>query len=91
METLQAWQCIGCGRLEAPQTCLGVCQDRKVELVYAGELAASEAARADAERELEALRAFLRQLVATHPRDAQWETSFVSMQARARTLLARAA
>ena len=34
---LSAWQCIGCGKLEAPQNCVGVCQDRRVELVYAGE------------------------------------------------------
>ena len=30
---LQAWQCIGCGKLEAPQTCIGVCRDKKVFLV----------------------------------------------------------
>jgi hypothetical protein len=27
---IQAWQCIGCGRIEAPQTCVGVCRDRKI-------------------------------------------------------------
>jgi hypothetical protein len=30
-----AWQCIGCGKLEGPQPCVGVCQDRRVELVDA--------------------------------------------------------
>ena len=34
---VKAWQCIGCGKIEAPQTCIGVCQDRKVEFVYASE------------------------------------------------------
>jgi len=34
---VKAWQCIGCGRIEAPQPCIGVCQDRKVQFVYAGE------------------------------------------------------
>ena len=34
---LQAWQCIGCGRIEAPQPCVGICQDRKVLLVDANE------------------------------------------------------
>jgi len=29
------WQCIGCGKIEGPQACIGVCQDRKVEMVYA--------------------------------------------------------
>ena len=30
---VQAWQCIGCGRIEAPQTCIGVCRDRRITLV----------------------------------------------------------
>ena len=34
-EYIKAWECIGCGRLEAQQTCLGVCEDRPVQLVYA--------------------------------------------------------
>jgi hypothetical protein len=34
---VKAWQCIGCGKIEAPQTCVGVCQNRKVEFVYAFE------------------------------------------------------
>jgi hypothetical protein len=33
---MQAWQCIGCGRIDGPE-CLGICQDREVELVYAEE------------------------------------------------------
>src|SRR5690242_9226410 len=36
-ERTTAWQCIGCGRLEADATCLGVCQDRKVEVVSAAD------------------------------------------------------
>jgi uracil-DNA glycosylase len=27
---VKAWQCVGCGKIEAPQTCIGICQDRKV-------------------------------------------------------------
>ena len=41
-ETIRGWQCIGCGRVEAPQNCIGVCRDRKVVLVYASELAEAE-------------------------------------------------
>ena len=36
-DTIVGWQCIGCGRVDAPQPCIGVCQDRKVELVAAGD------------------------------------------------------
>ena len=32
-EYVKAWQYIGCGKIEAPQTCVGICQDREVELV----------------------------------------------------------
>ena len=35
-----AWQCIGCGRIEGPQPCIGVCQDRKVSFVCASDYAA---------------------------------------------------
>ena len=48
-EVIKAWQCIGCGKLEAPQNCIGVCQDRRVELVYASE-------HEEAQRELSAAR-----------------------------------
>jgi hypothetical protein len=53
-EPIPAWQCIGCGRIEAPQTCIGVCQDRRVELVYASEHAETEAELAAVRSALEA-------------------------------------
>jgi hypothetical protein len=34
---VKAWQCIGCGNIEAPQTCIGVCEHHKVQFVYAFE------------------------------------------------------
>ena len=36
-ERVTAWQCIGCGRIEGSQPCIGVCQDRKVDFVYASD------------------------------------------------------
>lgn len=47
-DRVKAWQCIGCGRIEAPQTCIGICQDRKVEFVYAAEHQEALAAPANA-------------------------------------------
>jgi len=44
---VKAWQCIGCGKIEAPQNCIGVCEDRKVQFVYAFE---HEEALAEARR-----------------------------------------
>ena len=70
---MKAWQCTGCGRLEASAPCIGICQDRPVELVYA-------------EQHEEAL-ALLRQLAWSKPRAGEWERSFRELQERARKLL----
>lgn len=84
--TLQAWQCIGCGKLEAPQNCIGVCQDRRVELVYASEYeaVAAELARACAERD--ALAALARRVAALEAADA---AMLVALRDEARAVLAR--
>ncbi len=81
LERIKAWQCIGCGRVEAPQTCIGVCEDRRVELVRAEE-ADALAAR------VEQLEQFVRQLARITPREGEWERSYRALQARARELLA---
>ena len=85
---VKAWQCIGCGKIEAPQTCIGVCQDRKVQFVYASDHEAVLARAARAERHASVLEAALRRLACTTPRKGEWERSFVALQAHARALLA---
>ena len=60
----EAWQCMGCGRLESQQTCIGVCQDRKVEVVSAADYDGAMA-------ELDALRLFIRQLALVSPQGGQ--------------------
>jgi hypothetical protein len=91
VESLKAWQCIGCGRIEAPQQCVGICQDRKIELVYADEhreaLAELEAAR----QQVRALEGVVRRLATTHPNRGQWERSYRTLQQQARAALAAAA
>jgi len=47
-ERIKAWQCIGCGRIDGPQNCIGICEDRKVEFVYAVEHDDAQPARAGA-------------------------------------------
>ena len=87
-DTLKAWQCIGCGRVEAPQPCIGICQDRRVEFVYASEHAE---ALADAKRAKERASAFatlVRQVAHATPRAGEWERSYRSLQDQARRLLA---
>ncbi len=85
--TITAWQCIGCGRLEAPQNCVGICQDRKVELVTAWDYAEAAVALEAAQERIAALTAVLGKLVRTRPRDGAYEASYRAMQAEARKLL----
>ncbi len=72
-ERLKAWQCIGCGRIEGHQPCIGICQDRPARFVYADEY--------------ERLEAFVRQIAAITPRDGEWERTYRALQQRARSLL----
>jgi hypothetical protein len=75
-----AWQCIGCGRIDGPQPCIGICRDRKVELVDAAELDRAQARIA----ELETL---LHVLAHTTPHADAWERSWRQLQERARAVL----
>ena len=85
---VKAWQCIGCGKIEAPQTCIGVCEDRKVEFVYAFEHEEALAQLKVARRHAEALGAFVRRLARTNPHNDAWEQSYRALQEQARGILA---
>ena len=87
-ERVKAWQCIGCGKIEAPQTCIGVCQDRKVEFVYAFEHEETLAQLRLARRQAEAFGALVRQLARTNPREGQWARTYRAFQDQARRALA---
>jgi hypothetical protein len=84
---VKAWQCIGCGKIEAPQTCIGVCQDRKVEFVYASEYEEALAELALARRRADELEALARRLASTNPHKDGWEQSYRAMQELARATL----
>jgi hypothetical protein len=85
---IKAWQCIGCGKIEAPQTCVGFCQDRRVEFVYASEHEQALAQLTVAQTSIRALDAITRQLARTTPRTGEWEGSYRALQQRARRVLA---
>lgn len=87
-ERVKAWQCIGCGKIEAPQTCIGVCEDRKVEFVYAFEHAEVESQLQAARRQVEVLGALVRQIAHSTPRNGEWERSYLALQAKAKAVLA---
>jgi hypothetical protein len=88
IDYVKAWQCIGCGKIGAPQTCIGICEDRKVEFVYAEEHEALRAELVAAGRKVAALEAVVRRLACTSPRQDRWEEAYRAMQAHARALLA---
>jgi hypothetical protein len=85
-EYLEALECIGCGRLEGPQPCIGVCQDRIVELVYAKQYK-DALAQALAQRQTKALEGLIKQLAWTTPRGGEWERSYRTLQEQARRVL----
>jgi len=72
-QTIKAWQCIGCGRVEADGRCIGICEDRPVRLMSAADY--------------ELLEAFVRRLALTTPRDGQWQRTYLALQREARALL----
>ena len=84
VDRVTAWLCIGCGRIEAPQQCIGVCRDRKVELVDADE---HDAEVQGLRRHAEALAAVVRQIANTTPRKGECERTWRALQARAREAL----
>jgi hypothetical protein len=81
---VKAWQCIGCGRIEAPQPCIGVCQDRKAQFVYAQEHEEALARARRAERQADILGRLVRKLAFTTPRESQWEQCYRALQKEAR-------
>ena len=84
VEEVKAWQCIGCGRIEAPQDCVGVCDFKRVAMVYAFEHEeALEAARARCAR----FEALARRLAQITPRHGEWERSYRALQDEARAAL----
>ena len=85
---IQAWQCIGCGKIEAPQPCIGVCQDRKILMVGKDDHERALDAARDLQRQLHGVHALLAQLAWSVPREGQWEPSWRALQTRARELLA---
>ena len=85
---VKAWQCIGCGKSEAPQTCIGVWQDRKVQFVYASEDEEVLARARHAQQRAVVLEAWIRQLARTTPRNGEWERFYLALQNQARHAMA---
>lgn len=79
---IQAWQCIGCGKIEAPQTCIGVCRDVKVWFIGKDEHEAALADIAQLKAQLEHANSMLLRFEHAKPRKGQWEASWQALQAQ---------
>ena len=86
---IQAWQCVGCGKIEAPQPCIGVCRDRKILMVGKDEY---ERAVGERDRAIALVRtaiAMLSRVVHSTPHEGHWERSYRALQEQARGAIAK--
>jgi hypothetical protein len=86
-DAVTTWECTTCGRVEAPQECIGVCVRPELRMVAAtehGELVS----RAEAvTRQLDRLAVPLRQLAWTTPGRERWRDTAQAVHAAARAAL----
>jgi len=77
---IKVWRCVGCGRIDHPQPCMGICRDAKAELVDAADYEAAES-------RIAALEALLRRIAFTTPRPGETAGAWHAFQRDARALL----
>ena len=87
IERIRAWQCIGCGRIEGAQPCVGICEDRGAEFVHASDYDEALAQLALARRETEDLAVLVRQIAHTVPHPGACERTWLALQQRALRVL----
>lgn len=80
VEIIEGWRCIGCGKVQADRPCIGVCQDRRVELVDARDYA-------EALMRIQDLEETLALIARVTPRPEALEQSWTALQRRARAVL----
>ena len=87
VERIKAWQCIGCGKLENAHNCIGICEDRRTDFVYASDYDEAVSQMLLSQRRTVVLEALVRRLGLTTPRDGEWERSFRAFRDEARKTL----
>ena len=86
---IQAWQCIGCGKIEAPQPCIGVCRDRKILMVSKDQHEAAVAELARTRALVQLATDVLGRVAHSTPREGQWERSYRALQEQARAAIVK--
>lgn len=84
---IDAWRCLGCGRIEAPQPCIGVCRDQKIKLIPSVEYDTALHELEELRDKLSSARDVLSRLVMVTPRAGKWESTYRILQQQARALL----
>lgn len=82
-EIIDGWQCIGCGKIDVDRPCLGVCQDRRVRLVYAEDYLALAARLDHLEARNKRLESLARRVKLAKPKPSAWEHSYRALQEEA--------
>jgi len=84
---ISAWQCIGCGRIEGAQPCIGICEDRKREFVHAADYDDLAAQLSVARANADTLAAIVRRIACITPRGGDCERTYLALQSEARSAL----
>lgn len=84
---IQAWQCIGCGKIEAPQPCIGVCRDKKILMVGKEEHERALAEGAALREQMVRAHAMLQRFGLARPHEGQWERAWLALQIELREAL----
>ncbi len=79
-EIYEGWQCIGCGKIDVDRPCVGICQDKRVQVVLADDFN-----RVQARNKL--LESIVRRVILTQPHPDAWEKSFKALQTEAGRIL----
>jgi hypothetical protein len=77
IERRKVWECVGCGRIDDPRPCVGICRDQPVEYVLAR----------DHEAALEGLLRLARTIATTTPRPGEHARHWEALQREARRVL----
>ena len=77
---IKVWRCVGCGRIDHPQPCVGICRDARAELVDAADYEAAES-------RIATLESLLRRIAFTTPRPGETASAWRAFQRDARALL----
>lgn len=85
---IEAWECMGCGRIEAPQPCIGLCRDRKVRFVRKEEHEVILAERDALRDRLDRAHAMLLRFGHAKPRKGQYDKAWTALQGEIRQALA---